>query len=103
MFMFPTCLNFILWHCYSQIAESKSSNQLCVYTHRCDFMEKLSCIHFDGLNVLFCSILKGNGITGGIPEEFGNLSSLTSLDLDNNRLSGKIPSTLGNLKKLQFL
>ncbi|KAH7565691.1 hypothetical protein JRO89_XS08G0001300 [Xanthoceras sorbifolium] len=49
------------------------------------------------------SILKGNGITGEIPEEFGNLSSLTSLDLDNNRLTGEIPSSLGNLKLLQFL
>jgi Leucine-rich repeat (LRR) protein len=47
--------------------------------------------------------LKGNGITGGIPKEFGNLTSLTSLDLENNRLSGEIPSSLGDLKKLQFL
>ncbi|GJU07929.1 probable LRR receptor-like serine/threonine-protein kinase [Tanacetum coccineum] len=40
---------------------------------------------------------------GGIPEEYGNLSSLTMLDLESNHLSGKIPSTLGNLKNLQFL
>lgn len=49
------------------------------------------------------STLKGNGITGGIPDDFGNLTSLTSLDLEDNQLSGLIPSTLGNLKKLQFL
>ncbi|MFQ6633061.1 hypothetical protein Gotur_011611, partial [Gossypium turneri] len=47
--------------------------------------------------------LKGNGITGEIPKELGNLSSLTSLDLENNRLTGDIPSSLGNLKNLQFL
>ncbi|KAG8641004.1 hypothetical protein MANES_13G094300v8 [Manihot esculenta] len=47
--------------------------------------------------------LKGNGITGAIPKEFGNLSSLSSLDLGNNRLSGEIPSSLGDLKRLQFL
>ncbi|KAJ6413621.1 hypothetical protein OIU84_006426 [Salix udensis] len=47
--------------------------------------------------------LKGNGITGGIPKELGNLSNLTILDLENNRLSGEIPSSLGDLKKLQIL
>ncbi|CAL5365342.1 unnamed protein product [Camellia sinensis] len=49
-----------------------------------------------------CS-LQGNSITGSIPIEFGNLTSLTMLDLENNRLTGEIPSSLGNLKKLQFL
>ncbi|KAJ6682638.1 LRR RECEPTOR-LIKE KINASE [Salix koriyanagi] len=52
---------------------------------------------------LSCRTLKGNGITGGIPKELGNLSNLTILDLENNRLSGEIPSSLGELKKLQFL
>lgn len=53
----------------------------------------------------FCahSTLKGNGITGEIPESIGNLSSLTSLDLEDNQLSGPIPSTLGNLSNIQFL
>ncbi|KAA8546795.1 hypothetical protein F0562_003224 [Nyssa sinensis] len=50
-----------------------------------------------------CSSLQGNGITGEIPEVFGNLTSLTMLNLENNRLTGGIPSSLGNLKKLQFL
>ncbi|KAK6923313.1 Leucine-rich repeat-containing N-terminal, plant-type, partial [Dillenia turbinata] len=50
-----------------------------------------------------CSTLQGCGINGEIPEEFGNLSSLTNLDLDGNHLSGQIPSSLGNLTKLQFL
>ncbi|KAK6923685.1 Protein kinase domain, partial [Dillenia turbinata] len=52
---------------------------------------------------VLCSTLKGCGITGEIPEEFGDLSSLTTLDLESNHLSGQIPSSLGNLKKLQFL
>ncbi|KAF2284029.1 hypothetical protein GH714_018173 [Hevea brasiliensis] len=42
-------------------------------------------------------------LNGEIPKEFGNLSSLSSLDLGNNRLSGEIPSSLGNLERLQFL
>ncbi|THG22473.1 hypothetical protein TEA_002241 [Camellia sinensis var. sinensis] len=49
------------------------------------------------------SSLQGNDITGVIPKEFGNLTSLTMLELDNNRLTGEIPSSLGNLKNLQFL
>ncbi|KAG0499374.1 hypothetical protein HPP92_004065 [Vanilla planifolia] len=47
--------------------------------------------------------LPGNNITGEIPEQFGNLSSLTSLILENNLLSGKIPDSLGKLSKLQIL
>ena len=50
-----------------------------------------------------CSSLQGNDITGEIPEEFGNLTSLTKLDLENNRLTGEIPVSLGSLTKLQFL
>ncbi|PPD93000.1 hypothetical protein GOBAR_DD10032 [Gossypium barbadense] len=57
----------------------------------------------DPSNNVISVTLKGNGITGEIPKELGNLSSLTSLDLENNRLTGDIPSSLGNLKNLQFL
>jgi hypothetical protein len=47
--------------------------------------------------------LPGNNISGGIPEEFGNLSRLTSLDLEDNLLVGPIPASLGRLSKLQLL
>ncbi len=45
----------------------------------------------------------GNGLSGSIPPELGNLGSLQSLDLRFNRLSGSIPSALGNLGNLQSL
>lgn len=69
------------------------------HTVTCVMLNENFLFHF----LLVCSTLKGNGITGGIPESIGNLSSLTSLDLEDNRLTGRIPSTLGNLKNLQFL
>lgn len=49
------------------------------------------------------STLQGNGITGEMPKELGNLTSLSNLNLENNNLIGEIPPSLGNLKKLQFL
>ncbi|MBA0742168.1 hypothetical protein Gogos_015252 [Gossypium gossypioides] len=60
-------------------------------------------LNSQGLTLMQAATLKGCGITGEIPKELGNLSSLTNLDLENNRLSGEIPSSLGNLKNLQFL
>ncbi|KAL3849058.1 hypothetical protein ACJIZ3_010940 [Penstemon smallii] len=43
------------------------------------------------------------GISGTIPNEIGNLSSLISLGLGRNDLTGTIPSTLGQLRNLQKL
>ena len=43
-------------------------------------------------------------VTGGIPPELGNLSSLVALDLRHNSgLSGSIPPELGNLSSLEIL
>ena len=47
--------------------------------------------------------LDGNGLSGPLPPELGNLSSLTELELQNNRLSGPIPAELGNLSHLRIL
>ncbi len=45
----------------------------------------------------------GNGLTGRIPVELGNLTHLRSLDLGWNQLTGPIPSELGNLANLESL
>ena len=44
-----------------------------------------------------------NQLTGTVPPELGNLSSLTELLLDNNQLTGSIPAALGNLARLGVL
>ncbi|XP_022134216.1 probable leucine-rich repeat receptor-like serine/threonine-protein kinase At3g14840, partial [Momordica charantia] len=45
--------------------------------------------------------LFGNRLTGSIPEEIGNITTLRELVLENNHLSGRLPSALGNLSNLE--
>jgi Leucine-rich repeat (LRR) protein len=47
--------------------------------------------------------LGGNQLSGPIPAELGNLSSLEGLFLPRNGLSGSIPAELGNLNSLEWL
>ena len=47
--------------------------------------------------------LRSNNLTGTIPTELGQLSSLTQLWLSENQLSGSIPAELGNLTSLTWL
>ena len=45
----------------------------------------------------------GNGVTGTIPPELGNLANLERLSLHENDLTGPIPPELGNLANLERL
>ena len=47
--------------------------------------------------------LSGEGLTGRIPAEIGDLTGLEMLDLSDNDLTGSIPSELGNLEALETL
>ena len=47
--------------------------------------------------------LTGNGLTGPMPEELGNLAALTKLQLGENNLSGRIPDSLGRVTFLRWL
>ncbi|PWA89416.1 Concanavalin A-like lectin/glucanase, subgroup [Artemisia annua] len=47
--------------------------------------------------------LSGNNITGRIPDELGNLTSIRTLDHSFNQLHGAIPNSLGKLWMLQHL
>jgi len=48
-------------------------------------------------------VLNGNGLTGSIPAELGNLTYLASVTLPDNRLTGPIPPEMGNLSSLKRL
>ena len=48
-------------------------------------------------------LLDRNQLSGPIPAELGNLTSLTQLVLGENQLSGPIPAELGNLTSLRLL
>ncbi len=47
--------------------------------------------------------LRGNGLTGPLPSELGNLSALKRLDLYDDGLTGPIPPELGDLAALEWL
>ena len=48
-------------------------------------------------------LLYSNDLTGTIPSEIGNLTSLEGVYLNNNNLMGSIPVTIGNLRSLKYL
>ncbi|XP_074357211.1 putative leucine-rich repeat receptor-like serine/threonine-protein kinase At3g14840 isoform X1 [Apium graveolens] len=45
--------------------------------------------------------LLGNRLTGTIPKEFGNITTLLELLLDHNQLSGPVPPEIGNLPAIE--
>lgn len=47
--------------------------------------------------------LQVNAITGSIPPEIGRLQALKELEIWDNRLTGSIPEEIGNLSKLEVL
>ncbi|XP_059661405.1 probable leucine-rich repeat receptor-like serine/threonine-protein kinase At3g14840 isoform X2 [Cornus florida] len=63
-------------------------------TCNCSFSNGTVC------HVVSISLL-GNRLTGSIPKEFGNITTLKGLSLEFNQLSGSIPSELGRLPLIE--
>ena len=55
------------------------------------------------LNLMFAIDLSANTLSGEIPSEIGNLSSIKSLNLSNNFFTGQIPATIGNMTAIESL
>lgn len=53
--------------------------------------------------VIIHSLVNNNELTGPIPPELGNLTSMIRFQIDVNRLSGAIPAELGNLTNVNHL
>ena len=60
-------------------------------------------VEIGNLTSLFALSLGGNQLSGTIPVEIGNLTSLTALFLGGSQLSGTIPVEIGNLTSLRSL
>nr|AMM43084.1 LRR-RLK [Vernicia montana] len=45
--------------------------------------------------------LMGNRLTGPIPKELGNISTLANITVEFNKLSGELPQELGNLSRIE--
>ena len=57
----------------------------------------------DNLTSLGALFLSHNRLSGEIPEELGSLTNLHTLELNGNQLTGQIPSELASLSYLQIL
>ena len=83
------------------------------WTYKSNWLSERPLDHWYGVDTAFVSSEIGhvvvgldlfhNGLTGEIPSELGNLTSLNELDLSGNQLTGEIPSELGNLTSLNEL
>ncbi|KAK9268068.1 hypothetical protein L1049_010507 [Liquidambar formosana] len=59
-------------------------------------------VEWASLQLKFFSVV-GNRLSGEIPKELGNFTSLTYLDLEANQFSGEVPLELGKLVNLETL
>jgi Leucine-rich repeat (LRR) protein len=58
---------------------------------------------FDAFHDLIHCDLSCNHLVGKIPDVFGNMASLTVLNLAHNKLAGELPESLSSLVRLRTL
>jgi len=57
----------------------------------------------NGSSILYQECIMEYTLSGNIPYDIGNLTSLTYLGLYDNQLTGEIPPEIGNLTNLTYL
>jgi len=81
-----------------------------ILNSECDEFRYLSaldeCVWFGNRcagNDMYSIIFDNNGLSGGIPSEISNLSSLQEIKLTNNEITGIIPPSLTSLSSLRVI
>src|SRR5699024_10293139 len=56
-----------------------------------------------GFKSIYGEKLKGNDLSGTLPESLGNLTKVTEFNVKQNDMSGPIPESIGNMESLKIL
>jgi len=96
----------LLKECEALVALYESTNGA-GWTDHTNWLETTMASNWFGVTVNDAHVtnleLDGNQLSGAIPTDLGDLTSLRILDLSVNQLSGAIPSELGSLSSLEYL
>ena len=60
-------------------------------------------VQLNKLNIFLGCVMNGEGFSGNLPEDVGNMTELRLLCLGGNKFTGRIPSSISRLRRLWYL